>query len=387
MNKGVQVVAFAGGVLRRLDSGEKSREAVLALPLSRLLVKMVRVPEGADPVETAMPLLKAMSPYPDDPIAVSCETVCETASGRIVIAAALPESAADDIAAALDESKLNVVRVDAIALGAIRGLWSDLALGGEEGRKLLILKSQDGAALVVMDGSSPSSIRAVPDGADMKRETMFSLLEAEDFNGPKPLAATIEREIDIDSALVGVAERSAEIESLNAIPDSWRDVLEEARFKKKLVAGLAVAGGIWLLAMGILFGVPVAYDFMTDRVKNLSRAHSRAYSAVAEKKSKVKLVRQYSDHARGALETMRSVSEILPAGITLTAWEFSRDKGLSMRGEAEDTASVYEFKDSLVEIGGEDDPVFKVVEMGQIGSQKGGKYKFDLECKCEEADE
>ena len=164
-------------------------------------------------------------------------------------------------------------------------------------------------------------------------------------------------------------------------------MLEEARFKKKLVAGLAVAGGIWLLAMGILFGVPVAYDFMTDRVKNLSRAHSRAYSAVAEKKSKVKLVRQYSDHARGALETMRSVSEILPAGITLTAWEFSRDKGLSMRGEAEDTASVYEFKDALVEIGGEDDPVFKVVEMGQIGSQKGGKYKFDLECKCEEADE
>jgi len=387
MNKGVQVVAFVGGALRRLDSGEKGREAVLALPLSRMLVKMVLVPEGTDPVETATPILKSVSPYPDEPIAVSCETVRETPAGRVVLAAALPESAAEDIAAALDEAKLNVVRVDSIALGAIRGLWQEIGIDGGEERKLLVLKSPDGAVLVVMDGTAPSSIRAVADGADMKRETMFSLLEAEDFNGPRPLAATIEREIDIDSALAGVAERTDEIGSLNAIPDSWREVLEEARFKTKLFRGLAVAGGLWLLAMGVLFGVPVVYDFRTDRAKDQSRAHAKAYAAVSEKKAKVKLVRQYSDHARGALETMRAVAEVMPAGITLTSWEFSHDDGLRIRGESDDTASVYEFKDALVEIGGEDDPVFKVVEMGQIGSQKGGKHKFDLDCRYEEADE
>ena len=387
MNKGVQVVAFVGGALRRLDSGEKGREAVLALPLSRMLVKMVLVPEGTDPVETATPILKSVSPYPDEPIAVSCETVRETPAGRVVLAAALPESAAEDIAAALDEAKLNVVRVDSIALGAIRGLWQEIGIDGGEERKLLVLKSPDGAVLVVMDGTAPSSIRAVADGADMKRETMFSLLEAEDFNGPRPLAATIEREIDIDSALAGVAERTDEIGSLNAIPDSWREVLEEARFKTKLFRGLAVAGGLWLLAMGVLFGVPVVYDFRTDRAKDQSRAHAKAYAAVSEKKAKVKLVRQYSDHARGALETMRAVAEVMPAGITLTSWEFSHDDGLRIRGESDDTASVYELKDSLVEIGGEDDPVFKVVEMGQIGSQKGGKHKFDLDCRYEEADE
>ena len=387
MNKGVQVVAFSGGVLRRLDSGERGREAVLALPLSRMLVKMVLVPEGGDPVETATPILKAMSPYPDEPITVSCETVRETPAGTVVIAAALPEGAAEDIATALDEAKLNVVRVDSIALGAIRGLWPDIMADGGEGRKLLVLKSPDGAVLVVMDGTAPSSIRAVADGADMKRETMFSLLEAEDFNGSKPLAATIERDIDIDAALAGVAERTDETGSLNAIPDSWLEVLEEARFKKKLFRGLAVAGGIWLLAMAVLFGVPVAYDFMTDRTKDRSRAHAKAYAAVSEKRAKVKLVRQYSDHARGALETMRAVAEVMPDGMTLTSWEFSRDDGLRIRGESDDTASIYMFKDRIVDIGGEDDPVFKVVEMGQIGSQKGGRHKFDLDCRYEEADE
>ena len=45
-----QVVAFEGGSLRVLASGAKGREAVLALPLSRLIAKMVRVPSGEDPV-------------------------------------------------------------------------------------------------------------------------------------------------------------------------------------------------------------------------------------------------------------------------------------------------------------------------------------------------
>ena len=48
MPKGTQVVAFEGGALRSLVSGEAGREAVLALPLNRLIVKMVRVPAGEE---------------------------------------------------------------------------------------------------------------------------------------------------------------------------------------------------------------------------------------------------------------------------------------------------------------------------------------------------
>ena len=78
-----QVAAFEGGKLRVLASGETSREAVLALPLNRLLVKMVRMPLGEDPVAVAEPVLKSMSPFPDDSITVGCEIVREDGDGRV----------------------------------------------------------------------------------------------------------------------------------------------------------------------------------------------------------------------------------------------------------------------------------------------------------------
>ena len=390
MTKGVQVAAFTDGGLRMLASGEKGREAVLALPLSRFLVKMVQVPQGEDPVEYATPFVKALSPFPDEPLSVTCETVRETASGKVVIAAALPESAAEDVADALDEAKLNVVRVDILELGALRGMWADLDEGGDgaqaQKRRMVVLKSGEAASMVVLDGDMPCSIRAVAADGDMKRETMLSLLEAEDFNGPAALTGTVEREIDVDAALAGVAERSDEPDAMNALPESWRQVLEESRFKAKLLRNLAVAGGIWILAMAVLFGVPVAYGFMTDHVKSLSKAHATQYKAVADKKAKVKVVRQYSDHSRGALEILKAVSDRLPEGITLSSWEFTRDDGVRLRGDSDGSAPVYEFKDALVEMGG-DDPVFKVVELGSMSSQKDGRQKFDLDCRYEEADE
>ena len=53
MSESVQIAVFEGGKLQVEATGEKNREVVLALPLNRLIVKMVRVPDAnrADPVE------------------------------------------------------------------------------------------------------------------------------------------------------------------------------------------------------------------------------------------------------------------------------------------------------------------------------------------------
>ena len=112
MQKDVKVAAFEDGALRLLPSEASGRELVLALTLDRLLVKMVRVPAEADAVEFAKPILQAMSPYPDDPLDVSCELVREENGARVVLATALPESSADDIGEALDSGKYNVSRID-----------------------------------------------------------------------------------------------------------------------------------------------------------------------------------------------------------------------------------------------------------------------------------
>ena len=138
MAESVQIAVFEGGNLSVVQAREKDPEVVLALPLNRLLVKMVRVPaeNREDPVAYATPILQAMSPYPDEPLTVTCETVGETEAGLTVIAAALPESAADDIGAALDAGKYSATRIDALALGQLRELWGALDDGRADIRRL-----------------------------------------------------------------------------------------------------------------------------------------------------------------------------------------------------------------------------------------------------------
>ena len=410
MAESIQVVAFEGGELRPLGSEIVPGEAVLALPLSRLVVKMVRVPEGEDAVATASGILSAISPFPDEPLTVSCETVRETEKGRVVLAAALPEGAADDIADALDAAKINVTRVDILSLGELRGLWSQLSDGRTGVRRLVLLKSADCLSLFVLDDDQPSAVRAITSKGDLRREVMLSLLEAEDFGGAKPLSEiVVSGDVDASSlepfapvrrieagedrialALKGVEERSGEPSSLDALPESWREVLDETRFKAKLKKFLAIAGGIWAFVMLVLFGVPVVFGFLTDRQKSLCREHSRQYKSVLAMKEKVDLVRKYSDHARGALETMKMVSDLLPlpegsdsSCIELNSWNFRREDGersggVKFSGEADSTALVYQFKDALVDCG-----LFAQVDLQGPSAGKGGRQRFDIDCRFE----
>ena len=408
-----QIVGFAGGKLERLEGYGEGHEVVLALPLSRLIMTMVSVPKDEDSVEFATPVLQKLSPFPDEALTVSCETVRESEEGRVVIATALPESAADDIAEALDAAKFNVVQIDALVLGAMRGLWKEIACS-DTGRKLVLIRDVDCISAVVLDGDGPSSIRAIQPGAELKREVMLSLLDAEDFGGARKLdeIVVVESEeaesvplqddaltvfapvrritVGAQAALVGVAERAKDETSLNALPESWREVLDETRYKAKMFRYLAVAGGLWLLIMGTLFGVPIAYGFMTDHQKSLSKQHARQFKAVKDMKAKVDLIHKYSDHARGALEIMKAVSDRLPEGVTLASWDYKREDGVRVKGDADTAEATYAFKDAMDALAageGEDaEPIFNEVLLSGPNASK-GKFSFNLDCQYQKEDE
>ena len=393
MTEGIQIAAFEDGKLRLLSEDEDFSETVLALPLSRLIVKLVRVPpEGRDdPAGFAASLLQEKCPFPDDAVTVGYETVRDDERGFVILAAALPESATDDIAEALDAAKLSVTRVDALTLGELRRIWSGIPVA-DGARRLLRIKSSDGLTLIALDGDTPSAIRAVAADAPLKREEMLTLLEAEDFGGPKELAETLDFESDVVRAMEGVAERSVEEGSLNALPASWGEVLGETRFKAKLVRRLAAAGGVWALVMATLFAVPVVFGFLTDRQNDLCKEHSRQYTEVAKIKEKVELVQKYSDHSRGALEIMKAVSDRLPEGIDLDSWSFTGGEGLQISGLADRDTLVYDFKKALEKldlVGGEEsDRLFKTIKMGGLSASKGRqRFKIDLYFAAEEETE
>ena len=427
MTQEVKVVAYEGGSLRLLPGGGKGGEAVLALPLSRMLVQMARVPAGEDPVAVTTPLLQAASPFPDEQLTVGFETVRESEQGSVVVAAALPEGAADDIGEALDAAKLNVTRVDILELGQLRSSWNAICGADEDSRRRVVLvTSVDGTAIIVLDGDQPAAMRSSSAGSDLRREVMQTLLEAEGFGGERPLAEIVVLEpewaevaespespdnpepqeyqaaseshpdfeslsvfapvrrvaVGADSALVGVAERSLDPQSLNALPASWAEVLDETRFKSKLVKCLSVAIGIWALAMGVLVGVPIVYDFMTDGQKTEMARHRARFSEVQNMVKKVNLVRKYSDHDHSALELMKAVSDRLPESVTLSDFDYRREKGISVKGDAASTSDVYDLKDAMEKMSfGEDEDaekVFGAIKLDPVGSSKGGKVRFSM---------
>ena len=159
----------------------------------------------------------------------------------------------------------------------------------------------------------------------------------------------------------------------------WAELRLEARFTKKLIVFLAAAAAGWLLLMGVLFGVPFVYGQMTERQKTLSKRHATAYREVKEMRDKVKLVQQYSDHARGSLEMLKAVSDRMPEGITLTSFTYKRGERLSIVGEAQQPTDVYEFKNALTEAATEDEgKLFTDVTLTGP-SQSRGVHKFTIE--------
>lgn len=417
MVKELRVAAFDSGKLRFLGEKNAVREIVLALPLSRVLVKVLKTEADQDRAAFAEQAMKSANPYPDETLSVSCETVRETENGSISLAAAFPEGSSDDVAAALDEAKVNVCRIDILELGFLRTRWGDIRPDLEgSSRKIVIVENGGGAGIIILDGDTPSSVRAVSDCGSLSRELMLSLLEAEDFGGGKKIdeivffgaEAPAQMEnfapvrmmppMDVDAALEGVAERSEEENSLNVLPASWQEVLEETRFKSKLLKALAAAGGLWLAALAVMFGGPVVLGFMTDGQKERCRAHRAEYTQVAQVREKVKIVRKYSDHSQGALRIMKLVSDSLPESVELATWDFTRNDGESagagvrFRGSAENRSDITQLKTRLEELeiadeGQEPRRLFGSVTLGSISTAKNGVQNFDIDCRYEAEEE
>lgn len=418
MAEEVRIAVYENGELSVPVKGGNRNEAVLALPLDRLLVKVVKVPgELQDDIDGYLfDVFKKLSPYPDEPIKVSYETVRETEDARIVLAAALPEGSTDDIAEALDGAKLNVTRVDSWALGVLRVAWPRLGISSDQSRRAVLISGASCVSLFVLDGDSPAVVRAIAPGADLKRELVLSLVEADSFAGSAPLAeilvigggidtSAVEafapvRPVD-DSAfdpLAGIVERALDPSSLNALPESWREVLEESRFKSKFKMFAAAALAVWVAMLSVIIGVPKYYAAKTADQNEIIRRNHQRYREVQQKKDQVKAVRNVSNHDLGALESLRVVASAMPDGLVLSRWNFKRGDILTFTGTSEsgNHQRVYDFKDQLSsiklsQISGLDDDAevgyFTRVELPRGVATRGTKASFDVECDFKQPEE
>ncbi len=381
-----------------------SKEFVFSVPLSRLLVRVLHIPiDKRDELELEISdALEKISPFQDEVLSPSYEIVAESEDELVVIAAAFPQATADELGMALEGAKVRITRTDATALGWLRSNWSEITKKRNARRRLVLMNPDDGWDVVVLDNDVVQMLRAVRATAgvrELSRELMLSLMELEGQSGG---SCAIDDVVvcsagGVDSAVInelglfgevrtvliddefggveGVARRSVEGSTFDVTPLDWSVAREETRFRKKMFTGLGIAFSVWALIMLVFLGVPFVYGRMMNHEKSLSKAHRRAHAEVKEMRDRVKLIQRYSDHSKGALEMLRRISDALPEGVTLTAFQYRNGIDLRVKGEALERDVVYEFKDAFEAM--REEGLFTEVTMTGPGASR-GMQRFEI---------
>ena len=395
-------------------------EFTLAIPLSKLLVKCVRLPvEARDSLlEAAGGELEGISPFPDEELSPAAEVVSETDSEMQVVASALLADPAAEFGAALAAARVHVTRTDATALGWLRSLWPRLC-EVEAHRRLVLLDLGDGWDLAVLDDGAPVQLRGigpVDSAAELGREVTLSLLACETggadvgdvavccLNRPEEdvlarLAAFGPvRTVIVDDPAAGVegcARREAEGCTFDVTPDDWGEARTESRFRHKLKAFLAVAIGLWALVMGVLFGYEIAYNMMRDHQRDLRKGvHKRKFDEVVAMTNRVALIDRYEDRSTCALEMLKLVSDSLPDddGMTFDFFRFRRGEGVFVRGKASQRESWRQLEQALRaaqaprpgqedEVDDDAPPLFSEVKPSDSSQNRDGMFPFTVEAK------
>lgn len=403
-------------------------EFTLAIPLSKLLVKGMRLPvEARDDLLGAAKLeLDGISPFPDEELSPAAEVVAETDSEIQVIASALPAAAAAEIGAALAAAHVHVTRTDATALGWLRSLWPRLC-EVEARRRVVLLDLGDGWDLAVLDDGAPVQLRgigSVGSAAELGREVTLSLLACEAGGvdvGDVVVCSLAQPAEDVLTRLAafgpvrtvlvedpsagveGCARREAEGGTFDVTPADWAESRTESRFRRKLKAFLAAAIGLWALVMGVLFGYEIVFNMMRDHQKDLRKgAHARAYKEVLDMTNRVALIDRYEDRSTCALEMLKLVSDSLPDddGMTFEFFRFRRGDSVFVRGKASQRESWRQLEQALraaqVPRSGadgdeesEDDapPLFAEVKPSDSSQNRDGMFPFTIEAKFPVAEE
>jgi hypothetical protein len=144
-----------------------------------------------------------------------------------------------------------------------------------------------------------------------------------------------------------VALRDAEMGRLDLVPDAWRAQERTQRARRRFLTGFGAAALLWVLLTAGLLLAPGFVRRATAGVAARIAAREPAFREASDVRLRVRLIRSYMDRSRSLLEALRSVCEVMPAGVELSALTYRREEGVKLQGDAAGSALVYAFKDAL----------------------------------------
>lgn len=406
---------ISGGLIAetlRSNGVEASGLAVVGLTSSNMLMKIIKLPTvDAEEIESMVSLqADKLSPFPEDRIAVSFETLFHDESGCSVFIALLPKDAVEAPGALLNGSGFTLHRIDANILA----WWYILKGAGEvavTGRHLILLLSESEPLLIVAQNGYPVAFRflagdtsASPaDFASELVENISSLLLSVDLENEAVAVSSCDIWSDTDSVNIEISnrieqdfqikpelKRLSDLPSLceglakrallefpenprtsklfkgvgaviDFLPEKWRILAESRRMKKILAVASAIIVVGWITGLSVFMLMLAMKSAALERAETRQMEIEAASMEVREIRDRVIAFERYLDSSESALEGLREVSALLPPEIDLGGFQYRKGRSLTIRGESLSVNPIYDFKEAM-----DKSELFGVVTMGTI---------------------
>ncbi len=379
----VQGQAFESNVQLLDGIGSKLQgDITAAIRTAELLMRTMEFPTS-DPAEIASMVgfqIDKFSPFPLDQLAVAHEILKETENGALVLMVAAKRDCIDAIGDTFGQKGIHIHSIDARILG-----WLHLLENGKHlsrsGCELIIFDDGIDFALAVLHDGQPLAFRSLQGhladksmADDLAEEINYTLttLDADyDLPAPKSIdfwcieepSAPIMGELRLKSGLAvhmcdlgtlpplseGIIERARNKDNrIELIPHEWIEHKKNEQLKKKFIVLTSSIVATWLLVMVALFSVFQARAIVLSRVQKKADAIAPKANQALENRRKLRKLSNYADRSDSALECLREVTRLLPpTDIDFASFNYSKEKGVTLRGTADSEDAVYDFFEAL----------------------------------------
>lgn len=322
-----------------------------------------------------------IAPFPSDQMYMGIEVLSATDDTSRVLIGAAPQSRVDRVGHVLNGLGFQPVRADVDVLG----WWRLLKDGGhvrENGAEIILVLDGTGIEFVFVSDGQPLLLRALDASLDPAREadapdlvdeieyTLTTLegqwgridggsvqiwhagraleafrsalaargfsVELHDLDGLPPLSE-------------GIARRMADGEhaALDLAPASWKLQRQAKGLQKIAIKAGAIVLGVWAVLMAAVLLLAGGQRGALARTQGNFDRLRQEVDEVRALQSQVEALEAYGDRSFSGLECLREVSELLPPGVDLTSFSYTKFGELGLRGEAAAADPIVTFIDRL----------------------------------------
>ncbi|MDF7825561.1 pilus assembly protein PilM [Pontiellaceae bacterium B12227] len=357
-------------------------DVTVALRSSDLLMRTMKLPT-ADPEEIADMVgfqVDKFSPFPIDQLAMAHETLSISEDSAQVLMAAAKRERIDAVGDSFETKGLRIHSIDARALGWLQLLQDEGKLSGSACEILVLVDGIDFILLVLSKGI-PIAFRPLEAQLDdmtvvdeLTHEIGYTLttLDAEhdlptpdsicfwSIGGvPAQLQAKLAEKCGLEVEYrylgelpplsEGILRRARnEQHHIELIPREWIEHQQRLKLRKQFTIISGSVAAAWLLLLLIFLSVFKVRDIQLASVKDDANAIAPLARQAAANQKKLKALKVYTDRTDSSIECMREITRLMPAGdIEFLSYNYSKDKGITLRGSGRDKSIVNDLFTSL----------------------------------------